>query len=460
MESETLPVWVPLGCALVSIACFTLHRRISSGKISERYKEYLFLESSMDGGRGTGLGGNCLAVAFGFWALGGFFSYAPLESLIEPVVMGCFIAGFASVLPLVYWRSFGYPESVKPDWYKAREAARRGGAANIASTAEVDDMVLAGAAGWEPLEAVLPGDASGGRPAEYHDSGTACLEVAGYRLVPLVLEIGSDAADLLWAWAGLSPTAVNDWLAFVSPGHTSARVVLDDRELADGAPLAVRYVRIEARGSWRVTVQTVDDLPTFEAAVGGGGLEVLRYVGPPGIAVFWQDDGAPFSLKLRDSVLGRRPGPKQILCEAPGEKGRVALSSGSVLEIGSGAASWHIQVSPLTPSEDVVTGAGAALEGPGLDEIRTFDTAVRGDRAEVLLYTGELARLRVEHRGDGPFGIDRLSSSLAIVREVLSTTGVYQGEIEMLRHTLIQIRGGTGAWSLRRTASGTSGDRS
>lgn len=435
MEPETLPVWVPFGLALLSVGVFVQHRRLSGGKISERRKDSLFRISLAYGEGRAGLGLTYLAAAFGFWALAGFFSYAPLGSADKAVVMGLFMAGTVAALPLLYWSFAGYPESMKPDWYKERVVrydAMRGVMADIA---EADAAVFAGAAESKPLVAAPS-------HADYEDSGTACLEVDGYRPLPLVLEIETTPAGLLWVWAGRMPSAVNNSLGCIWPGNTSARVVLDDRELADGEPLAVRYVQIEAHGPWRVAFRTIDDLPTFEAEAGGRGPDVLHYVGPPGIAVFRQGGGSSFSLTLRDSTLARRPGPNQILCKAPEEKGRVALSSGSVLEIGSGGASWHIQVSPL--------GERAALEGPGPDKIRTFTTAVTGDRADVLLYTGEPGRLRVEHDGDGPFGIDRLNSSLTIAEQLLSTPGDHEGEIELRNNSLIQVRGGDGAWSLRR----------
>ncbi|MEU8118303.1 hypothetical protein AB0C21_06305 [Spirillospora sp. NPDC049024] len=64
MESDALPVWIPLGCALLSIGIFVQHRRLWSGKPSEKRKDFLFLSSQEGSKDGTVLGLRHLAAAF------------------------------------------------------------------------------------------------------------------------------------------------------------------------------------------------------------------------------------------------------------------------------------------------------------------------------------------------------------------------------------------------------------
>lgn len=138
----------------------------------------------------------------------------------------------------------------------------------------------------------------------------------------------------------------------------------------------------------------------------------------------------------------------QVLCPLPGEKGRVALPTGSVLQFSAEGAPWLVNVSPLLRHEGEAAEGRVALEGPGLEKLRTFSALITGKTAEVLFYTGASARLRIEYTGDGPFGIDQLNSTLGVAKEILTALGDYQGEVEIRRYSLLQVRGGLGTWSL------------
>lgn len=460
MKSEPLPAWIVIVAALFSIASFIGHCLFMSGKMSRAHKDFIFGSNAGKFGRGAGLGLKYGAAGFGLWSLGGILTYTPPGSFLERISAWIVVAGFLLMLPPIYWKYAGYPERMKPDWYKDREArfnagkaALADGAASSIAAAGVDDMILAGPEGWAPLTPAPsehdPAEAVGRLPAAHEGSGTSCIKVDGYRLIPLVVDIENFSSGPLEVRAGRARSAVDHWLASLPPGGEPSRLVLDDRELADGEPLPERYLQIKASSQWRVSLRTPQDLRTFEEKVTGTGFDVLRYLGPPGVAVIRQEGATAFSLQLRDSNLRRKRSAYQVLCPLPGEKGRVALPTDSVLQIGTEGAPWSVEVSPLLRNGDVAAEGRTALAGPGLDELRTFSTSITGNTAEVLFYTGASGRLRIEHTGDGPFGIDQLHSTLGITREVLAVFGDYKGDVEIKGHSLLQVRGGLGTWSLR-----------
>ncbi|WP_149263068.1 hypothetical protein [Actinomadura sp. K4S16] len=461
MKSEPLPAWIVIGAALFSIAAFTGHYLFVSGKMSHAHKDFLFGSYMGKFGREAGLGLKYGAAGFGLLALGGILTYAPPGSLLDRISGWIVVAGFLPMLPPIYWKYAGYPERMKPGWYKDREArfnagkraSADGSVSSVAAAGGVDDMILAGPEGWTPLTPAFskrdPAEAPDRLPAVHEGAGTSCIKVDGYRVIPLVVELENLSSGPLEVRAGHARSAVDHWLASLQPGGEPSRLVLDDRELADGEPLAERYLQIKASGQWRAALRTLQDLRTFEEKATGTGFDVLHYLGPPGVAVIRQEGATAFSLQLRDSNLGRKRSAYQVLCPLPGGKGRVALPTDSVLQIGAEGAPWSVVVSPLLRQGDVAAEGRTALAGPGLEELRTFSTSIGGNTAEVLFYTGASGRLRVEHTGEGPFGIDQLHSTLGIAEEVLAAFGDYEGDVEIKGHSLLQIRGGLGTWSLQ-----------
>ncbi|MFD0856290.1 hypothetical protein ACFQ07_28885 [Actinomadura adrarensis] len=95
---------------------------------------------------------------------------------------------------------------------------------------------------------------------------------------------------------------------------------------------------------------------------------------------------------------------------------------------------------------------GTALGDSSPEAMRSFDGSISGELSEVLCYTGATSRLHVEHKGGGPFGIDRLSFTGIVVEEVLTSSGKFQGEVGVPSYSLLQVRGGSGAWSMERSA--------
>ncbi|GAA1809702.1 hypothetical protein [Actinomadura chokoriensis] len=464
MESEPLPAWIVIGAALFSVTSYVGHRLFMSGRISRAHKDFMFGPYTGKFGREVGLGLKYGAAGFGLWALGGILSYTPPGSLPERISAWIVVAGLLPMLPPIYWKYAGYPDRMKPGWYKEREARFNAGAAAFVpgsssswAAGGADDMILAGPEGWTPLTPGSsnrdPAEAPRRLPAVHEGTGTSYIKVDGYRLIPLVVEVENLSSDPLEVRAGRARSAVDHWLALIQPGGEPARLVLDDRDLADGEPLPERYLQIRASGQWRVALRTSQDLRTFEEKATGTGFEVLRYLGPPGVAVIRQEGATAFSLQLRDSNLRRERSAYQVLCPLPGGKGRVALPADSVLQIGAEGAPWSVEVSPLLRNGDVAAAGHTAMAGPGLEELRTFSTSITGTTAAVLFYTGASGRLRIEHTGDGPFGIDQLHSTLAITREVLAASGDYRGDVEIKGHSLLQVRGGLGAWSLRQAVS-------
>lgn len=304
MEPEPLPGWIVLSAALSSILSLIGHYLFMSDRTSRAYKDAFFSPYVGKVGREAGLGLNYGAAGFGLWALGGLFSYAPPGTFLERIPPWVVVAGFVLMLPVIYWHLVGYPERMKPDWYKKRESSYNAkkmklasGAADVMATADADELILAGPEGWTPLKSASSQDHSvkdSGRPPAAHVGvGASHLKVNGYRLFPFLVEIKNYSSDLLEVRAGRARSAADRLLALVRPGAAPARTVLDDRELTDGEPLPSRYLQIKASGQWQVALRTVQDLRTFEGEATGTGFDVLHYVGPPGIAVVRQEGATP-----------------------------------------------------------------------------------------------------------------------------------------------------------------------
>jgi hypothetical protein len=451
METEQLPYWVVFGSGVFALVSFVADWLFKSGRFPQ--KESMFEVGGF--ARTSGLGLNYCGWGFLLFALGATFSRAPAGSLLERQAHWPFLFGFIAFLPVVYWEFCGYPERLKPEWYRDLEARspREWWEDGGESGPSVDALILTGSEDWKPLSEARLEE----QPGELTDArvglGTSLLKIDGLRSIPIVLEMENISFDPIELTVGRERLSTDFPLAVVPPGKVAGRMVLDDRELAEGERLAVRYLRIESTGPWRIAMLPDDDLRSFTSRAEGVSFDVLRYEGPPAIGVLSQDGSEPFSVKVRAPDLARAPGIEQILCPRTGLRGHVALPSGAVLQIGADGTPWTIEARPLVLWRELHENPRVAMEGPALDELRCFDDSISGELAEVLFYSGESGWLHIEHAGDGPFGIDQLNSTLAIRREILATVGDHRGEIKVPQYSLLQVRGGSGPWSLRELPS-------
>jgi hypothetical protein len=451
METEQLPYWVVIGSGVLALASFVADRLFKSGRFPQKQSVF-----EMGGfAQTSGLGLNYCGWGFLLFTLGAAFTRAPAGSFLERHAHWLFLFGFFAFLPVVYWEFRGYPERLKPEWYRDLESRSPRDWWEDAGESDpsADALIPAGPEGWKPSSQAPREEQLGELTDAWAGLGTSRLKIDGPRSTPIVLEMENISFDPMELTAGRERSSTDFPLAVVPSGRVAGRTILDDRELAEGERLPVRYLRIESTGPWRIAMLPDDDLRSFTSRAEGVGFDVLRYEGPPAIGVLSQDGSESFSVKVRGSDLIREPGIEQILCSRTGLRGRVALPSGVVLQIGADGTPWTIEARPVVRWEELHENPGSVMEGPALDELRCFDVSISGELAEVLFYSGESGRLQVEHAGDGPFGIDRLNSSLTIKREVLTTVGDHRGEIKVPQYSLLQVRGGSGSWSLRELPS-------
>ncbi|MGI5207627.1 hypothetical protein ACQEU6_39365 [Spirillospora sp. CA-108201] len=297
-----------------------------------------------------------------------------------------------------------------------------------------------------------------GRLRTYRGTGSRRLRIKGRLPQPVIAEFAGEGPGTLRASLRRTEFGRGTPLVSCGPGARAAATVLDDRWVAD-AELTSRFVHVEAEGPWTVTVGGPERSRSFGRSTTGHGPEVLRYEGSPGVAVLTCPDGGFHEIHLRgpdlSSLYGRgsvaaagMPGAE--VSSAP-SRSTFAVPTGAVLQIGADDTEWRIDVTPLEQAD--VSSVEDAGSVPPAGHVRPFEGFITGDHAAVVRYLGPPGR--VLFHGGGGFGLVRLSTALAPVR-TLVLPGREQ-VLDLRSHTLLQVAGGSGAWSMEEAPAAGAG---
>ncbi|MGW3767239.1 hypothetical protein [Actinomadura verrucosospora] len=309
----------------------------------------------------------------------------------------------------------------------------------------------------DPPEPAPADHAYQGRHRTHRGPGVTRLKINGRLSQPLLAEFVNEGSEALEA--SLRRTEFGRGIPVVScgPGAPPATTVLDDLWVAQ-EELARRFLHIEATGAWTVTISGPERSRSFAGSATGHGAEVLTYEGPPGVAVLSCPDGAFYEVHLRGPDLtglyGRRavasagaPGPGTADGFSGPSRSTFAVPTGAVLQVRTDSTEWRIDVTPLEQA-DVDSAAGDSGAVPPTGHVRPFENLIAGDRAAVVRYLGPPGR--VLFRGEGDFGLVQLGDTLVPLRTLVPPAG--EQALELRAHTLLQVTGGSGTWSMEEAA--------
>ncbi|MEV0661745.1 hypothetical protein ACIBI3_04830 [Actinomadura luteofluorescens] len=293
--------------------------------------------------------------------------------------------------------------------------------------------------------------------------GAARVKIKGRLPQPVLAEFVNEGPGTLRAWLRRTEFGRGTPVVVCGPGAPPATTVLDDRSVSDKA-LTKRFLSVESEGRWTVTISGPERARGFTGSATGSGTEVLSYQGPAGIAVVTCPGGHPHQVHLHGpnlsplhgcdpvasaAVLSPRPGD-----ESPPSRSAFAVPAQAVLRVRTAGAEWRIDVTPLEQA-DVDALARAAerevISVPPTGHVRPFEHAIAGDRTAVVRYLGPPGPV-LFGSGDA-FGLLHLDATLTPVRTLALPDG--DTEIQLRSHTLLQVTGGHGTWSLKETHPST-----
>jgi hypothetical protein len=278
--------------------------------------------------------------------------------------------------------------------------------------------------------------------------GGARVKVKGLLPQPVLAEFVNEGSGTLRAWLRRTEFGRGTPVVVCGPGAASATIVLDDRPVS-GKALTKRFLYVEAEGRWSVTISGPERAREFTGSATGSGTEVLSYQGPAGIAVVTFPGGEPHRVHLHGPDLAPLQGCDPVASTAvagppPGSepvpsRSTFAVPARAVLQVRTAGADWRIEVTPLDQA-DV-----DAVAVPPTGHVRPFEHSMAGDRTAVVRYLGPPGP--VLFRSGDAFGLLHLNAALSPIRTLALPDG--DTEIRLRSHTLLQVTGGHGTWSLQ-----------
>jgi len=304
-----------------------------------------------------------------------------------------------------------------------------------------------------PPEIALVENAPNGRVRTHRGAGGARVKIKGWLPQPVLAEFVNEGAGTLRAWLRRTEFGRGIPVMVCGPGGSPATTVLDDRLLSD-KELTKRFLHVESEGRWTVTISGPERARGFSGSATGTGPEVLRYQGPAGIAVVTCPGGQAHQVHLHAPDLAALAGCDPVAStggfsehESRPSRSTFAVAAQALLRVKTAGADWRIDVTPLQEA-DVDDLAQAGERGQATGHVRPFEHSIAGDRTAVVRYLGPPGP--VLFRSGDAFGLLHLGVSLTPVWTLALPGG--DTVIHLRPHTLLQVTGGSGAWSLEETA--------
>ncbi|MFG2020932.1 hypothetical protein [Actinomadura geliboluensis] len=312
--------------------------------------------------------------------------------------------------------------------------------------ADLDRWLAEG--GTRPPEAVPVDHPHDGTVRTHRGVGAARVKIKGRLPRPVLAEFAHEGPGTLRAWLRRTEFGRGTPVMVSGPGDPPVTTVLDDRLLSD-RELTKRYLHVEAEGPWTVTISGPERARGFTRSTTGTGSEVLSYQGPAGIAVVTCPSGQPHQVYLHGPDLAVLHGCDPVVFadapspvpgdEAPPSRSTFAVPAHAVLQVRTAEADWRIDVTPLEKADvDDITV-------PPTGHVRPFEHSLTGARPAVVRYLGPPGPV-LFRSGDG-FGLLLLDAALTPVRTLALPEG--DTEIRLRSHSLLQVTGGHGTWSLK-----------
>ncbi|MFB4304755.1 hypothetical protein [Actinomadura sp. GTD37] len=283
--------------------------------------------------------------------------------------------------------------------------------------------------------------------------GGGRVKIKGRLPRPVLAEFANEGPGTLRAWLRRTEFGRGTPVVVCGPGASPATTVLDDRLVSDRT-LAKRFLHVESEGPWAVTISGPERARGFTGSTTGSGSEVLDYRGPAGIAVVTCPDGQPHQVHLYGPNLAVLHGCDPVVSAAePGPLpgwSTFAVPARAVIQVRTAGQDWRIDVTPLEQADvDAPARAGEqdAVAVPPTGRVRPFEHSVAGGRTAVVRYLGPPGP--VLFRSGDAFGLLHLDAALTPVRRLARPDG--DTEIHLRSHTLLQVTGGHGTWSLAET---------
>ncbi|WP_067794581.1 hypothetical protein [Actinomadura formosensis] len=289
--------------------------------------------------------------------------------------------------------------------------------------------------------------------------GGSRVKIRGRLPQPVLAEFVNEGPGTLRAWLRRTEFGRGTPVVVCGPGAPPATTVLDDRLVSDKA-LTKRFLYVESEGRWTVTVSGPERARGFTGSATGSGSEVLAYQGPAGIAVVTCPGGQPHQVHLHGPNLAALHGCDPVAStavlsppagdESPPSRSTFAVPARAILQVRTAGADWRIDVTPLGQADvDALAQAREqdAITVPPTGHVRPFEHSIAGDRTAVVRYLGPPGP--VLFRSGDTFGLLHLDATLTPVRTLALPDG--DTEIRLRSHTLLQVTGGHGTWSLEET---------
>ncbi|MFA1542573.1 hypothetical protein [Actinomadura monticuli] len=304
-----------------------------------------------------------------------------------------------------------------------------------------------------PPEIALVENALNGTVRTHRGAGGARVKIKGRLPRPVLAEFVNEGAGTLRAWLRRTEFGRGIPVMVCGPGESPATTVLDDR-LLSGKELTKRFLHVEAEGQWTVTISGPQRARGFTGSTTGTGPEVLRYQGPAGIAVVTCPGGQAHQVHLHAPDLAAVAGCDPVAStdgfserESRPSRSTFAVPAQALIRVRTAGADWRIDVTPLQQA-DVDDLAQAGEQGHDTGHVQPFEHSIAGDRTAVVRYLGPPGP--VLFRGGDAFGLLHLRVTLTPARTLALPGG--DTVVQLRPHTLLQVTGGPGAWSLEETA--------
>ncbi|TYK50559.1 hypothetical protein [Actinomadura decatromicini] len=299
-----------------------------------------------------------------------------------------------------------------------------------------------------------------GKVITHRGVGGTRVKIKGPLPQPVLAEFKNEGPGTLRAWLRRTEFGEGTPVAVCGPGAPPVTTVLNDRSIS-GKALTKRFLYVESDGRWTVTISGPDRARGFTGSATGSGTEVLAYQGPPGIGVVTCPSGQAHQVHLYGPDLVAFDGCDPVAStdahgplpsgEAPPNRSAFAVPAHALLQVRTAAgAEWRVDVTPLEQADVDGTQGEEQDDVPPTGHVRPFEHFIAGDRTAVVRYLGPPGPALF--RSGGAFGLVRLDAALTPIRTLALPYG--DTEIQLRSHTLLQVTGGEGTWSLEEGHAG------
>ncbi|MFC4054669.1 hypothetical protein ACFOY4_33700 [Actinomadura syzygii] len=293
-----------------------------------------------------------------------------------------------------------------------------------------------------------------GKVITHRGVGGTRVKIKGPLPQPVLAEFTNEGPGALRAWLRRTEFGEGTPVVTAGPGAPPVMTVLNDRSIS-GKALTKRFLYVESEGRWTVNISGPDRARGFTGSATGSGTEVLDYQGPPGIAVVTCPSGQAHQVHLYGPDLVARHGCDPVAStgahgplpsgESPPNRSTFAVAAHALIQVRTtSGADWRIDVTPLERANVDDTQGEDQDDVPPTGHVRPFEHFIAGDRTAVVRYLGPPGP--VLFRSGEAFGLVHLDATLTPVQTLALPYG--DTEIQLRSHTLLQVTGGNGDWSL------------